>query len=452
MVQPRAATFVLHQYDNSHKPSEDRISKLPDEILVTILSRLTIEEAGRTSVLSHRWEYLWTSITVLNFDVSNFDVSEILSEDTRLGKRVLEIERSRYVCWVNQVLKSHLGPTIEEFRIVFDLTDRCNIDSWIKFAIERNVQRLELDLLVFHGRRSQMKQWYTFPTQCLGFASFKSLTALQLKHVKVTEVVFNYFLSNCPFLEQLCVIYSSDLVNIKVAGPSLKLKYLEICHCARLESIEISAKDLVSFKYDGKKIRIEFKNVPCLVEVLFGPHFSDLIIHNFSEFSGWLSHLKTLKLALAFEHYQQVFSPKFPVLQNLKHLELKIYSCGRKSLLPCMSLIKACPFLYSFTLEAFWSLGFSIIRELEATEKCPHKCLKVVEFVGFAGITVEIEAAMYLIENAVSLEKIIINPCLRVKGKPFDVELTKPERRQLARERARQLGTKLHPGTKLVIL
>lgn len=102
--------------------------------------------------------------------------------------------------------------------------------------------------------------------------------------------------------------------------------------------------------------------------------------------------------------------------------------------------------------QAFWSLGFSIIRELEATEKCPHKCLKVVEFVGFAGITVEIEAAMYLIENAVSLEKIIINPCLRVKGKPFDVELTKPERRELARERARQLGTKLHPGTKLVIL
>ncbi|WKA00559.1 hypothetical protein VitviT2T_018901 [Vitis vinifera] len=48
---------------------EDRISKLPNEILVSILSRVTLREAALTCFLSKRWRYLWTYISVLNFDV-----------------------------------------------------------------------------------------------------------------------------------------------------------------------------------------------------------------------------------------------------------------------------------------------------------------------------------------------------------------------------------------------
>ena len=47
----------------------DQFSELPDDILVPILSVLTLKEEGRTSVLSKRWRYLWTFTTgSLDFD------------------------------------------------------------------------------------------------------------------------------------------------------------------------------------------------------------------------------------------------------------------------------------------------------------------------------------------------------------------------------------------------
>jgi hypothetical protein len=46
------------------------LSNLPKEVLLDILSLLPTKDAGRTSLLSKRWEYLWASIPNLVFDGS----------------------------------------------------------------------------------------------------------------------------------------------------------------------------------------------------------------------------------------------------------------------------------------------------------------------------------------------------------------------------------------------
>ncbi|KAG5537098.1 hypothetical protein RHGRI_024514 [Rhododendron griersonianum] len=77
--------------------------------------------------------------------------------------------------------------------------------------------------------------------------------------------------------------------------------------------------------------------------------------------------------------------------------------------------------------------------------------LKVVEIVGWVGNAADTELAVYLLEKAVSLDKMIIDP-----GHPslflrsvFEESRKKGE--DAARERAKQLDRKLPAGTKLVI-
>ncbi|KAM1164438.1 hypothetical protein ACFX13_024591 [Malus domestica] len=52
---------------NEQKCSIDRISDLPNDVLYRILSLLPVNSIAQTSVLSRRWEYLWTSVPILDF-------------------------------------------------------------------------------------------------------------------------------------------------------------------------------------------------------------------------------------------------------------------------------------------------------------------------------------------------------------------------------------------------
>ncbi|RXI07755.1 hypothetical protein DVH24_009786 [Malus domestica] len=55
--------------------SVDRISELPHEIIVSILSLMSLKEAAATSILSRRWRYVWASTMTLVFDSSEFDAN-----------------------------------------------------------------------------------------------------------------------------------------------------------------------------------------------------------------------------------------------------------------------------------------------------------------------------------------------------------------------------------------
>ena len=109
---------------------QDRISQLPDDVLLNCLSLLDLKNAAQTSILSKRWSYLWTHLTNLDFD-----------------PKVLKMEVRKYFACVKQVLKAHRAPTINKFRIetCCNLSNAREVEEWVKFALTKRARELVLD-------------------------------------------------------------------------------------------------------------------------------------------------------------------------------------------------------------------------------------------------------------------------------------------------------------------
>lgn len=77
--------------------------------------------------------------------------------------------------------------------------------------------------------------------------------------------------------------------------------------------------------------------------------------------------------------------------------------------------------------------------ELKEVIGCHHHKLKDVEIIGYRGITCAIQHVNYLIENAVALKKLVINPVQLRRLPPSvdrEIELSKVE--ENARDHAKQ--------------
>ncbi|KAF5728598.1 F-box/LRR-repeat protein [Tripterygium wilfordii] len=113
--------------DQDTDGSEKGFCRLPDVVLQHILSFLPTKDAVRTSILSKRWEYLWTSIPNLEFSQG-------------------QCKRIHLMEFVERVF-SHRDSDIKLFSITCEvLAEAGRIRRWISAAIRRNVKELYFDL------------------------------------------------------------------------------------------------------------------------------------------------------------------------------------------------------------------------------------------------------------------------------------------------------------------
>lgn len=105
------------------KGEVDLISSLHDVILQHILSFIPIELAIKTCLLSKRWRHVWCNIPSLPFDSYRLKVD-----------------------FINETLTRYTAPKIINFHLHAAENDTLpHIDTWIKFAMSRNVENLSLD-------------------------------------------------------------------------------------------------------------------------------------------------------------------------------------------------------------------------------------------------------------------------------------------------------------------
>lgn len=242
--------------------SVDRISALPDDLLISILSKMPYPSAVRTSVLSHSWKNLWRSVPARHIEIDGTNrIIPLLPHQHKLYNNRLEDDvkkiNSGFRDWVNQVIANYSAQSLESFCLRYQLfthrdEDIQTVCQWLDFASKKEVKSLELDFSDPHGAMFISKIWAPFiPTATL--ESFTHLASLRLNNVHLTERVVDHFLYNCSCLQELRLRNVVGLRKLRIVGPFKCLTEIEICECHGGPIIHISATTLSFFRYVGKR-------------------------------------------------------------------------------------------------------------------------------------------------------------------------------------------------------
>ncbi|CAA0394382.1 unnamed protein product [Arabidopsis thaliana] len=219
----------------------DRISGLPDEILVKIMSLAPTKVAVSTSILSKRWEFLWMWLTKLDFGDKHYSESEC----------------KRLQCFLDRNLPLHRAPVIESFRLVLSDSRFKPEDArmWVVVAVSRYIRELEICSSYFPEKQNILpSSLYTCKSLVIlkldggilldvpRMVCLPSLKTLELKGVSYfKQESLQRLLSNCPVLEDLFVLLlrCDDIGMFIVIVPSLQRLSLYLSPRCNLEGFVI---------------------------------------------------------------------------------------------------------------------------------------------------------------------------------------------------------------------
>ncbi|CAK8543161.1 unnamed protein product [Lathyrus sativus] len=215
---------------NKKANQNDRISDLPSNVIDGILGNMKVRDQVRTSILSTKWRYMWTSAPHFCFDDDFY-------------QRFMDLNDPYPVMYktITNVLMLHNGP-IHKFSIYvsrhyeFNISME-NLNKWIPF-MSRDIKHLEL---VTHGPEKDQMPGILFSCKELtyfkvssfnlsippNFCSFKKLLELHLESCdEIESSALESFMSGCPILEKLTIGLCCGCDHLVISSPSLKVLVL----------------------------------------------------------------------------------------------------------------------------------------------------------------------------------------------------------------------------------
>ncbi|KAG7557323.1 FBD domain [Arabidopsis suecica] len=387
----------------------DRISGLPDEVLVKILSFAPTKVAVSTSILSKRWEFLWMWLTKLEFG----------------GKLYSESEFNSLQCFLDRNLPLHRAPVIESFRLVLSDPNLKpeDIKMWVLVVVSRYVRELEI--------YSSQKKQNILPSSlytCNSLVILKlnggilldvprmvclpSLKTLELKDVIFfNDASLQRLLSNCPVLEDLMVAlyYHENMEKLTVIVPSLHRLSLYIWYnCEFFIDTPSLGYFMLVDRSNSNSYLIE--NMPKLMEAYVNVTFADI-----KSLIGSITSVKRLTISS-----KVAYGDGF-IFNHLEHLTLYVGKEYSSNLL--VRFLKDSPNLRELMLH-------SITDDLENTDmffwhqpstvpECMLSSLQNFTWSQYLGRPQDRDMAVYILKNACRLRtaKILANTRLVPKFK-----------------------------------
>ncbi|XP_060967092.1 putative F-box/LRR-repeat protein At4g15060 [Cannabis sativa] len=278
-IQKMTLSSSSSSSSSDEEDHEDRISKLPDDLLVHILSFLPTVDAVSTSFLSNRWILIWYLVPNLSFSITtaNYKSSKDQQKFCNYITRCLE-QRERGMFFIGDSL-------VNSLKLQMDCYERSkdgHLDEWVAFAFENKVK--ELNLCLSEEEVGDDIYLYCIPmietihltilelSMVLldsGFSySFPSLKSLSLTNVDFIDTsVVDEVLLGSPLLEKLslidCDIYIQDDRPYQLDIRSSSLKFLEIrfekfhvLEVKQIKAINLESLELVGVSFDNLNLSV----------------------------------------------------------------------------------------------------------------------------------------------------------------------------------------------------
>ncbi|TMX03896.1 hypothetical protein EJD97_013038 [Solanum chilense] len=347
---------------------EDRLSDLPDSILIHILSMLRGESIRivRTSLLSKRWQFLWMSVPVsLNFNLRDNLYDSVMQDLVNSTHRNLHFFR-----FFKKIRKFKLN-------MYYDRPEEFvrDIDLWVFFATKlANVEDFELqcesdyEFPQFAYKNTSLRNFdLRFCTvNPLANVNWSGIVSLSFTGMDLTDGVMQKILSGCPNLECLkfygcCGLHPLEISNVKlrkliidnseitecdpwldILAPYIqKLKISGWCEGIRLRNVDSLVTAVLDFNFNFEEedplqrmrkkstcLKELFRSIAHVEKVELGP----LCIQSILELEGWQPPPSTWKfLQLSTTLRQLDFPGICSFLQSSSHLETLVIDGYKES-------------------------------------------------------------------------------------------------------------------------
>ncbi|CAH9133181.1 unnamed protein product [Cuscuta epithymum] len=421
--------------DDDGYTEEDLISAMPSDILCSILSRLDTKDVVRTSILSTRWSNLYLFLPYYSFSCRcSFEIPfrGQCSCTAEYRKEIMTV--------LDRFFRMPRGAGCEKIKsfclslcVKRDFT--CHIERWVRQIAGLGVEEFTLRLCC-----QQSTKHITFPLQkllCEAAAApmlkslhlaacilepfnpqhpFKSLTSLRLSYIESVDV--QSVLLSCPELESLtleyCCLHSKLFIG---GGKQLKLKSLIIYRChGGVNEISLCAENLVILEVqlwiDSTMKFPHPTNAPKL------QHVNITVMHSedMCDIIRWVGNdcpqVESLYLDLSFGNRACAYSlpREVPTFGHMRQLYILMEFNELFDVTQVAALITGCPLLQRLHLvgrgrkPCYLRIG----ERVSLRNHHLHLHLKEVEFGGFLGLENEVALVLYILKNALALERMVL--------------------------------------------
>ncbi|MFS7906645.1 putative F-box domain, FBD domain, F-box-like domain superfamily protein [Helianthus anomalus] len=385
------------RFVTSNADDDDIISNFPEDLINPILERLPVKEAVRTSVLSKRWRYRWTTMRKLGF---HYPFSQ---QFLKTGA----FSHNGFIRVISQIMTHHQGPIFTFFlhipKQIF-LDSFQEVDQWMLILSRNNLRVLDF-------RNSN--RIYQIPSSVF--------SCLELRVLILVNCIFKPPLEfqGFPNLEEIYLLYVNFGGNSGGTVINLpQLKKLSLQSCGNVNNFNIKAEKLQNLRVIG----CPDANAMVL-QLLHSEHLNAVYICHLSKSTKDIFQAKRFSFTIDGYFLKILAAEKFPnslphVVQCLQELEFTSFSFGDLNQLQgALCMLRNSPNLKGLRVTHMLMMGQEANLQLTSNYLESPDCLdqtllmlQTVEVTSLEGSRPELLFVKLLLDCSPHLENMIIQP------------------------------------------